>query len=128
VTGTVAARARAYGARAEERAAAFLALQGLTVVERNWRRREGEVDIIAREGDTLCFVEVKARRSRRFGHPAQAVDGRKQARMARVAGLYLQDLDAQGQPPVAVRFDVVCVDDPRGACTLLRDAFRPEEG
>ena len=120
--------ARGYDARAESDAASFLTRRGFVVLERNWRRREGEVDIIAQDGDTVCFVEVKARRTRRFGHPAEAVDARKRARLAALAGLYLQDREQRGAPATAVRFDVLCVDDAGGGWTLLRDAFRPDGG
>src|SRR5260221_10494296 len=77
------------GARAEALAAAFLGRHGLVIVERNWRRRHGEIDLIARDGDALVFVEVRLRRSRDFGGAAASITPAKQARLAKAAGLYL---------------------------------------
>ena len=79
--------ARADGARAEALAAAFLANQGLAIVERNFLRRHGEVDLIARDGETLVFVEVRLRRRADFGGAAGCITAAKQARIARAAAL-----------------------------------------
>ena len=96
----------AAGARAEALAAAFLEARGLVVVERNWRRRCGEIDLIARDGDTLVFIEVRLRRSRAFGGAAASIHAAKRARLVATAGLYLANLP--GSPPC--RFDVVLLD------------------
>jgi putative endonuclease len=96
-------------------------------VERNFRLRSGEVDIIARQGDTLVFVEVKTRRSGRFGTPQEAVDGRKQRQIAQTA---LAFLAARGLEDCAVRFDVVAVylDDQKSRIELIQNAFEYQNG
>ena len=95
------------GARAEALAAAFLAARGLEIVERNFRRRRGELDIVARDGDTLVFVEVRLRRNPRFGGAAESITAAKRRRMIAAAGLYLARL---GDAPPC-RFDAVLLDE-----------------
>ncbi|MBD0323261.1 MAG: YraN family protein [Aldersonia sp.] len=96
---------RALGARGEDLAAAYLEETGLRIVCRNWRCRYGELDVIARDGPIVAFVEVKTRTGRAFGLPAEAVTFAKQARIRRLAGMWLAE-----QPGwVDVRFDVVSV-------------------
>jgi len=96
---------RAYGALGEEAAAAYLVRQGYKIIARNFRAgRMGEIDIIAKDGDTLCFIEVKSRSSYSFGTPAQAVSIQKQAAITRIAQVYMQD---NRYCDVPVRFDVV---------------------
>jgi putative endonuclease len=94
------------GAQAEALAAAFLTQQGLTILERNWRRRCGEIDLVARDGDALVFVEVRLRRRDDFGGPAASITAAKRARMIAAAGLYLAGLARS--PPC--RFDAVLLD------------------
>src|SRR5215469_6765798 len=69
----------------EREAERALVAEGFRIVERNFRTREGEIDLIARDAETLCFVEVKGRASRAFGGPAEAVTLEKQRRVARAA-------------------------------------------
>ena len=80
---------RALGAEGERRAALFLTQRGYRIVARNIRTGGVEVDIIARRGRLVVFVEVKTRRSERQGPPELAVDGAKQARLVRAAGAWL---------------------------------------
>jgi putative endonuclease len=87
-------------------AAQTLQARGLTIVERNFRCRAGEIDLVALDGGTLVFVEVRSRRAMGAGTPFESVDGRKQARVARVARHYLA---ARGHGERDVRFDVVGV-------------------
>jgi putative endonuclease len=94
------------GAQAEALAATFLAGQGLAIIERNWRRRCGELDLIAREGDTLVFVEVRLRTRGDFGGAAASITAAKRARMIAAAGLYLARV---GRTPPC-RFDAVLLD------------------
>jgi putative endonuclease len=94
------------GAKAEDMAAAFLVRQGLAIVERNFRRRCGEIDLIARDGEALVFVEVRLRTRRDYGDAAASITAAKRARMAAAAGLYLARL--QRTPPC--RFDAVLLD------------------
>lgn len=93
-----------FGARCEAIAADYLTRRGLRIRHRNWRCKLGEVDLIAEHGDTIVFVEVKARRSSRFGGGAEAVGPRKQARMMAIAHLYMMKT-----PNRPCRFDVVSV-------------------
>lgn len=95
------------GRAAEDAAVGFLTSQGLEIIARNFRRRLGELDVIARERDTLIIVEVRTRASNRFGGAAASVNFRKQAKLQRAASLFLQH-----RPDLAklqVRFDVVAV-------------------
>jgi len=103
------------GPYGEEIAASFLQAQGYAIIERNYRKRFGEIDIIAEDGEELVFIEVKTRKSNRFGSPLEAVDTRKQQKMSRVALAYLNSLEMADR---AARFDVVAV--------LLRGNLPPE--
>ena len=95
------------GAQAEDRAARYLERQGLDILARNFRTRMGEIDLVARDGHTLVFVEVRLRVSRAFGGAQASIDARKQARVVAAARLYLSRLRAE--PPC--RFDVVTFED-----------------
>jgi putative endonuclease len=92
------------GRRGEDAAAAHLAAKGLQVVARNWRCRHGEIDIVASEGGTLVFCEVKTRSGLGFGSPLSAITPVKQARLRRLVGVYLAD---SGGHPGPVRIDAV---------------------
>jgi putative endonuclease len=94
------------GAAAEALAADFLAERGLTLVERNYRCRGGEIDLIARDGDTLVFVEVRLRRSAAFGGAAASITATKRGRMRHAAAHFLARLGRE--PPC--RFDAVLLD------------------
>lgn len=95
------------GRRAEALAAAALEAAGLRIVERNWRRSEGELDLIAGASDGTCvFVEVRSRTGTASGDPLETITPRKQARIIRAARLYLDE--AKPNAP-AYRFDVVAV-------------------
>ena len=97
---------RITGVRGEEEAARFLARSGLAIVDRNVRTRAGEIDLVAKEGKTLVFVEVKTRRDLEGDPPQAAVHTRKQNRLAKLAHGYLK-LKRIRQTPC--RFDVVSV-------------------
>ncbi len=94
------------GARGEDLAARHYAADGYRVVARNWRCRDGELDLVLRRADTLVFAEVKTRTSDRFGHPAEAVTPAKQRRIRRLAQRYLAE---SGERAPVLRFDVVAV-------------------
>jgi putative endonuclease len=96
----------AAGTRAEALGAAFLEARGLVIVERNWRRRCGELDLIAREGDTLVFVEVRLRRNQAYGGAAASIHPGKRARLIAAASLYLSEL----QHTPCCRFDALLFD------------------
>ena len=95
---------KALGARGERAAARYLERMGYEILERNWRCPAGEADIIAREGSTLVFIEVKTRTGVSRGFPSEAVDERKRARYEKIAAWYLMDYDKLDVP---VRFDVI---------------------
>jgi putative endonuclease len=110
------------GRRGEDAAARYLEARGMTLIERNWRCRAGEIDIVALDGRVVVFCEVKTRRGERCGSADEAVDARKQRRLARVARRYLA---RNGLEEVTCRFDVVSV-AARGHRARLRhhvDAF-----
>jgi len=94
----------ALGRAGEDAAASYLTSAGWRILARNVRRREGEVDIVARREDTLAFVEVKTRRSTAFGTPGEAVTIRKQRRIRMLAASLLAE--GIGRAPL-IRFDVI---------------------
>ncbi len=99
------ARAQA-GGRAETLAAAFLVARGLVILERNFRCRRGEIDIIARDGETLVFAEVRLRTRSDFGGAAASITARKRARMTAAALYYL----GRGSRTPPCRFDALLLD------------------
>lgn len=106
----------AVGRYGEDVAVAHLRDAGWTVLDRNWRCHDGELDVVALDGAELVAVEVKTRRSLRFGHPAQAVTPAKLARLRRLTALWLAAHDVH---PASVRIDVVAVTVPgRGAAQV----------
>ncbi len=118
----------AVGRYGEQVAARYLADSGLIVLARNWRCRDGELDIVAREGDVLVFCEVKTRSSLAFGDPAEAVAGRKAAQLRALALCWLTEQRALAAPSFwpELRFDVVSVlRQHTGAATVrhVRAAF-----
>lgn len=102
------------GARGEDLTVAWYTNQGYTVLARNWRCREGELDLVVSRGRCVAFCEVKTRSGAGFGLPAEAVTGEKQRRLRRLATRWLAE-----QPPsggfAEVRFDVACVTVQGGA-------------
>jgi len=90
------------GIQGEALTAAYLQRQGYTLLSHRYRCREGEIDLIVRKDDLLCFVEVKTRSSLRMGLPREAVDRRKQERLRRAAMRYLCENCIEGP----ARFDV----------------------
>ncbi|HEV2284874.1 MAG TPA: YraN family protein [Steroidobacteraceae bacterium] len=112
------------GQRAEDLAAEFLRAQGCEILERNYRRRLGELDLIARERGVLVIAEVRTRASAEFGGAAASVDRRKQRRIARAAQQLLQQRRDLARLPV--RFDVLIVSGPEGPAPRIewiRHAF-----
>ncbi|MDX1252118.1 MAG: YraN family protein [Gammaproteobacteria bacterium] len=95
------------GAEAEELACRHLQKEGLLLVERNYRCQRGEIDLIMRDGASMVFVEVRYRRSVRFGSGAESIDRRKQAKLAAAALHYLQSHRNAAKCPA--RFDVVSI-------------------
>lgn len=117
----------ATGVRAESLAAAFLQRQGFQILRQNYRIRRGEIDLIALEDETLCFVEVRYRKRGTFGHPSATITRLKQSRIARTASYFLTSV--WRGPSCACRFDVVTLigaDEPE--IVLLRNAFEVPQG
>lgn len=109
--------ARAVGDFGEDQACAELESRGWELLERNWRCAAGEIDIVARDGDTVVFCEVKTRRSVRFGSPVEAVTPLKAARLRRLAGLWLRQHAGGGAGQI--RVDVIgIVVSRQGECEI----------
>lgn len=107
------------GAAAEREAAQLLASAGYEIVERNFRCKAGELDIVARDGDVLVFVEVRSRSDGDHGDAVEMIRRGKQRRVVRVARYYL----ATAAPVFdRCRFDIVAITG--GEAILLKDAFR----
>jgi len=107
------------GSLAESRAARLLEGAGYRIIERNFRCKAGELDIVARDGETLCFVEVRSRANAEHGDAAEMVGRGKQAQVERVARAYLA---LRAPSFVAARFDVVAITGDHAQ--LFRDAWR----
>jgi len=107
----------ALGRAGEDAAVALLERYGYRIVGRNVRLPGGEIDVIARDGETIAFIEVKARLTAAYGSAAAAVDARKRAKLRTLAADWLQI----AAPGARARFDVVTVE--RGCARLRRDAF-----
>lgn len=109
---------RRLGAFGERLAAAYLEAKGYRIDARNYRCREGEIDIVAQDGQTLVFVEVRTRRGDALGGPAESVTVAKEARLVAAATTYVQALP---QPPADQRIDVVAVQLSPGGRLLAID-------
>ncbi|MGH3424349.1 MAG: YraN family protein [Nocardioidaceae bacterium] len=109
MTSTYAQR-KALGDYGEQVAAEHLVAAGMQIVERNYRCVLGEIDIVARDGDTLVVCEVKTRRGQAYGSPLEAVTARKAGRLRRLAGYWLEE---HRTSPPSIRIDVVSVLVPR---------------
>lgn len=107
------------GSAAEMRAVDLLVSKGFTIVERNFRTKLGELDIVARDGSTLVFVEVRSRRTGTYGTALDAVGFRKQRRVSRMAMQFLQWRKPRF---VSARFDVVGIT--AGEIVHIQDAWR----
>jgi len=110
------------GKLGEDLACVELERRGYAILARRYRTRAGEIDIVARDGETLVFVEVKARAGRAFGDPAEAITPLKRRRLGRMALDYLARLP---RAPGPCRFDVVAIlmDTAPPTITLYRNAF-----
>lgn len=111
------------GRAGEELAARYVQERHFTILERNYRTRYGEWDLIAKKGQLLVFIEVKARSSFQFGSPHEFVDRTKRKRLRRAADIYLQ---ARNAPRRSIRFDIIEVDLTSSAIRWLPNAFGEE--
>jgi putative endonuclease len=113
------------GRRAEMLAADYLQKRGYAIVARNWRRPEGELDLVVTRDGLCVFVEVRSRTGVERGHPLETVNASKRARVLRAARLYL---DEEKPPAVVFRFDVVgvtfTVDGAAPEIVHIEDAFQ----
>jgi putative endonuclease len=111
-----------FGEKSESIAVNYLKKQGYKIIEQNYRTKLGEIDIIAKEKDTITFIEVKSRKSKNFGNPKWAVTPKKQRKISMVA---LQYLKTTMQSNVKARFDVVSIisspDNP--SIEIVKNAF-----
>lgn len=115
------------GERGEALAWNFLRKRGYAILEKNYRIRLGEIDIIAQKEGAIVFIEVKTRRNHAFGSPEEAIDHRKRLKLARVSQAYLQTKKWEEKP---ARFDILSltwdgVGEPE--FSLIEDAFSLEE-
>ena len=109
---------RALGASGEDRVAAWYEANGYTIEARNWRCRQGELDLVARRGRTVVFCEVKTRSSDAFGAPVEAVTRAKQARLRVLAARWLDEAPFRARD---IRFDVASI--LAGKLEVLEGAF-----
>jgi putative endonuclease len=110
------------GKRGEDIAVAYLKNRGYRIIERNYTCLFGEIDIVAKDGDTFVFVEVKSRKSEKFGDPQGAVGREKQKKISRISLTYLEEKHLY---PCDARFDVVAIKMlPAGSIVeLIQNAF-----
>lgn len=109
------------GRAAEEQALAFLRRAGLRLLARNYRARSGEIDLVMQQDETLVFVEVRYRRSQRFGSAVESVTAGKQRKLLNTAGRFLQERKLD----VPCRFDVVGICGSQGSkIEWIKDAFQ----
>ena len=114
---------RELGDRGERAAVAFLENRGLEIVDRNWKCSYGEADVVALDGDTLVFCEVKTRRAGTAGIPEEAVTTAKQARYSKIARVYSSRTEREFG---AIRFDVIAIyafSDTQALLRYIRGAF-----
>ncbi len=119
----------ALGQRAEQLAADYLEQRGYRILTRNWRRPEGEIDLVVAAAGLCVFVEVRSRTGTERGHPLETVDARKRSRILRAARMYIDE----EHPEAAVfRFDVVgitfALDESPPAIVHIEDAFQVGSG
>ena len=111
------------GKSGEHTACRFLKKEGYKIIEKNFRCRYGEIDIIASEKKVLCFIEVKSRKNSNFAVPEEYVDIRKQKKLIKTSLIYISKLkDTESDK----RFDVVSVDFESGKCRKITNAFEAD--
>ena len=110
------------GQSGEETAVKILKKHGYKIIERNYRTRQGEIDIIAKDGEYTCFVEVKFRKNDDFGDPGDFIDERKQQKIIKTAQYYAVKKGIYDTP---MRFDAVLINaGKKSKAEVIKDAFR----
>lgn len=112
-----------FGREGESEAAKFLTTNGYRIIERNYEKKFGEIDLVAMDGDTLCFIEVKTRDGLEYGHPFEALTISKQRNIRKLAKVYLMEKEIED---TFIRFDVVGIlwnDQAVPQIELLKNAF-----
>ena len=117
------ATAVSIGQSGEETAVKILKKHGYKIIERNYRTRQGEIDIIAKDGEYTCFVEVKFRKNDDFGDPGDFIDERKQQKIIKTAQYYAVKNGIYDTP---MRFDAVLINagKKKSNAEVIKDAFR----
>ncbi len=115
-------RFQTFGKDAETIAAKYLKKAGYKILEKNYRSGGGEIDLIAKDKNTIVFVEVKARKSDRYGHPKEAVTYRKQRKISMTALSYLKETKQENK---SARFDVVAmiIKNDKTVIEVIKNAF-----
>ena len=110
------------GQSGERIAVNFLKINGYDIISTNFRNKLGQIDVIAKDKKTICFVEVKTRRSQRFGQPTEAVELSKQRKISQVALMFLKQNKLLNSP---ARFDVISISHPdiQPDVKLIKNAF-----
>lgn len=114
---------RELGRKGERIAVDFLKRNGYKIIETNFRSQAGQIDIIAKDRSTICFVEVKTRRTRRFGEPKESVGALKQGKISALALIYLKQNNLFG---CSARFDVISIlfAQTKAKIELIKNAFQ----
>ncbi|MGI9553552.1 MAG: YraN family protein [Thermodesulfobacteriota bacterium] len=107
----------------EKIACRFLKQKRFMILEKNYRSRYGEIDIIALDSGAICFIEVKSRKSTYFGLPEEFVDKRKQKKLLKTSLVYLSD---KANADIDKRFDIISVDLTSNKCRIIKSAFEVE--
>ena len=113
-------RRQQIGKTGEAMAVRFLKKKGYKILAQNYRTRLGEIDVIAKDRNTIAFIEVKTRRTMEYGSPKMAITPEKQRKISMAALLYLKQND---QSNAAARFDVVTVQPDNGTIDIIKNAF-----
>ena len=110
------------GRSGERIAVDFLKINGYDIISTNFRNKIGQIDVIAKDNETICFVEVKTRRNQRFGQPTEAIELSKQRKISQVALMYLKENKLLNSP---ARFDVISIFHPdiQPDVKLIKNAF-----
>lgn len=108
------------GRHGENLACRFLKSNGYKIIEKNFRTRFGEIDIVAEDNGVVCFVEVKARTDTSYGLPEEYVDRRKQVKIVKTSQAYIKRKNLKSRD---MRFDIVSVSLASRSCRIIKNAF-----